>query len=162
MKLHNLNQDQEFIEALDLQSVMNQLVVIEKWSEDEAKAAIQQYRRWLFLRKKYSDQILPPSQDIDQVWHAHILQTREYRQFCQQVFIDTPEQFLDHNPADEHNADQFCRLFQQTQNLYQQEFGEYIYQIRGRSFIRKILEKIGEKLIARFPNLGSNDKCLQQ
>ncbi len=79
-----------------------------------------------------------------------------YRQFCKQVFDHTEEQFLDHNPAeDEESAIYFTKFFEQTQALYKKEFGEYIFQIRGRFMLRKILERIGDKLTTQFPRLAS-------
>lgn len=160
MDLQNLDQVKHIIDSLDLQSVIDRLTRVEKWPEEEAVAVVKQYRRYLFLRKKYPNQVLPPSKEIDEAWHAHILHTRAYRRFCKQVFDHTEEQFLDHNPAeDEQSAAQFSQFFKQTQALYKKEFGEHIYQIRGRSFLRKMLEKIGDRLVVRFPHLAM---CLQQ
>ncbi len=157
MEVENLDQAKSIIDSFDLQPVIDRLMRIEKWSKDEAVTVIKQYRRYLFLRIKYPNETLPPSKEIDEAWHAHILHTKMYRHFCQQVFGHLEEQFLDHNPAqDAQNDALFSQFFKQTQSLYKKEFGEYIYQIRGRSFVRKILEKIGEKLTARFPQLTTH------
>lgn len=155
MDLQKLDHAKYTIDSFDLQPVIDRLTRVEKWSKDDAVAVIKQYRRYLFLRRKYPNQILPPSKEIDDAWHAHILHTRAYRKFCQQVFDYNKEQFLDHNPAeDEQSTVQFDKFFEQTQSLYKKEFGEYIYQVRGRSILRKMLEKIGDRLIARFPHLA--------
>lgn len=154
MDLQNLDHAKNIIDSYNFQPVIDRLIRVEKWSEDEALAVIKQYRRYLFLRKKYPNQILPPSREIDEAWHAHILHTQMYRNFCYQIFNHTDEHFLDHNPAeDEQSITQFNNFFEQTQNLYKKEFGEYIYQIRGRSILRKMLEKISDKLTARFSHL---------
>lgn len=157
MEVQNLEKARYIIESFDLQPVIDRLMRIEKWSEDEALAVIKQYRRYLFLRKKYPNQILPPSKEIDEAWHAHILHTKIYRHFCQAVFTHLEDPFLDHNPAeDEQSYPKFDQFFKQTQALYKQEFGEYIFQIRGRSFMRKMLEKIGERLTVSFPQLKTH------
>lgn len=78
------------------------------------------------MRKKYSEQDLPPSQDIDEVWHAHILHSKEYTDFCKLVFGD----YLHHNPGQE-DGEYFQKNFEtQTQELYKKEFGNYIYAVR--------------------------------
>jgi hypothetical protein len=44
--------------------------------------------RYLFLVSRYRDRLrglfLPVEQDIDEIWHYLILQTREYRELCEQ------------------------------------------------------------------------------
>ncbi len=61
------------------------------------------------------------------VWHAHILHTEEYAEFCQNVFGF----FLHHHPhqgKDNQLTDtDIAKAFEQeTQKLYYLEFGEYI------------------------------------
>lgn len=154
-ELQGIEIAKKIINTMDLQPVIDRLIRVEKWPVAEAIAVVQQYRNYLFLRKKYPQFTLPPSKDIDEAWHAHILHTKAYREFCRQVFTHSEEQFLDHNPAeDEQSAAQFSQYFEKTQELYKREFGEYIYQIHGKSIFRKLIEKLGEKLIAKFPNLA--------
>ncbi len=150
-----LEETKKIINKLDLRSVIKRLITVEQWSEEDALAVVKQYRNYLFLRKKYPQWLLPPSKDIDEAWHAHILHTRDYRDFCRLIFSDTEEQFLDHNPAiDEQNSENFDKLFEETQQLYKREFGEYIYQIRGLSIFRKFLDKIINKLVSKYPALS--------
>src|ERR1700722_5513920 len=44
------------------------------------------YKRWLFLRRKHEGKQLPPTGDIDILWHAHILDTSRYREDCELIF----------------------------------------------------------------------------
>lgn len=150
-----LAQAKALIDAADLQPVLDRLVSIEGWSPSEATAVIKQYRNYLFLRKKYPQENLPPSKDIDEAWHAHVLHTEDYRNFCRQVFSNEADQYLDHHPhiAKEGSVESLNKLFERTQALYREEFGEYIYQIAGRSFIRKCLDKIRGILVTRYPKL---------
>ncbi len=151
----DLEETKKIINKLDLRSVVKRLITVEQWSEEDALAVVKQYRNYLFLRKKYPKWLLPPSKDIDEAWHAHILHTRDYRDFCRLIFSDTEEQFLDHNPAvDEQNSEDYDKLFEQTQQLYKEEFGEYIYQVRGLSIFRKFLDKIIDKLVSKYPALS--------
>lgn len=157
-KPHNMTLEQAkmYIQSVNLTPVIDRLVYIEHWTEKEATEAIKQYRNYLFLRKKYSRYNLPPSKDIDEVWHAHVLHTKEYRQFCKQVFYNEEDQFLDHHPhiAKEGTMEKLNSLFEKTQDLYHKEFGEYIYLIVGRSFIQKVLDKIRDLLLMVFPKLA--------
>lgn len=124
--MYQLEEAKNIIYNADLDPIVNRLVNTYKWSRAEAKEAIDQYRNYLFLRKKYSEQDLPPSQDIDEVWHAHILHSKEYTDFCKLVFGD----YLHHNPGQE-EGEYFQKKFEtQTQELYKKEFGDYIYAVR--------------------------------
>jgi hypothetical protein len=127
-----LSTAKKLIDDFDLNSTFVRLVRVNKWSEKNALEAIKQYRRFLYLKKKYGDQYeLPPSFDIDEAWHAHILHTEEYCNFCEQVF----GKFLHHHPhhgKDNNISDQkIAEDFEITQKLYRLEFGEYIYAIKA-------------------------------
>ncbi len=122
----------KYIQSFDLRVVHDRLVKIDKWPADQATEACAQYRNFLLLKKKYGSQYeLPPSYDMDEVWHAHILHTKDYTEFCDLVFGE----FLHHHP---HEGDggsarvaELADLFEnQTQRLYQLEFGEPIYAVR--------------------------------
>ncbi len=146
------------IYSVDLQSVIDRLVKIERWSRVEAEETVKQYRNYLFLRKKYPDYSLPPSKDIDEAWHAHILHTQEYRSFCKQAFSEKEDQYLDHHPhtTKAGTTNKLNQLFEQTQNLYRKEFGDYIYEITGRPFFQKILDKFRDYLAVKFPELADD------
>ena len=124
----NLTKAKKLINTVDLSSTINRLVKVHHWKEAWALKAVQQYRNYLFLKFKYGKtHSLPPSSDIDEVWHAHILHTEEYTEFCQNVFGF----FLHHHPH--HGKDNeltdvdIAKAFEQeTQKLYYLEFGEYI------------------------------------
>lgn len=63
--------------------------------------ASEEYTRFLFLqarerqRSPAEAETLGPSSAVDDVWHAHILDTANYARFCTAVFGD----FLHHNPS---------------------------------------------------------------
>ncbi len=114
----DLDYARQLIYAVDLDAVINRLVKIESWSQKDAIAAVQQYRNYLFLRKKYPDHNLPPSIDIDDVWHAHVLHTKEYRTFCKEVFHNKEDKYLDHDPhlGREGSAEKLAQLFERNTN----------------------------------------------
>lgn len=134
---------------LDLSQVAYRLVKVEGYKEKEVEQVIVQYRRYLFLRKKYPNMCMPPSDDIDQAWHAHILYTQDYHKLCNDVFYDRKDSFLHHQPTERIWHEEF----KDTQKLYKQEFGEYLYQTLGRSIVAKLLDKLRDKIIKKYPQL---------
>ena len=102
------------------------------WSINQVREAIAQYKNFLFLKKKYGgNYILPPSSDIDKVWHEHILCTQHYSEFCDKFFgfylHHTPESISKNNVCIETE-------FAKTRSLYFTEFNEHLYAIE-RSFL---------------------------
>ena len=65
-----LEQAKEFIDNIDLTLVIERLVKVDGgWTKNEALEAAEQYRRFLYLKKKYANHHkFPPSYDIDEVW----------------------------------------------------------------------------------------------
>ena len=125
----SLQQTASFIESFDFSPVLERLINTDKWKKRDAILAIDQYKRFLFLIKKHgSNHHLPPSLEIDEVWHAHILHTENYHHFCIQLF----GHYLHHHPqlANRKSVQKSATLFEQTQQLHKKEFGDYIYQIR--------------------------------
>ena len=84
-----------------------------------------EYRRFLTLKRFYPSVALVPSKTVDAIWHAHILDTRAYREDCNQVF----GRFIDHYPYfGIYGQDDYQELknsFAQTVALYEKHFGEY-------------------------------------
>ncbi|MES2801881.1 MAG: glycine-rich domain-containing protein-like [Bdellovibrionota bacterium] len=102
-----------------------------RWSRKKANEAVKQYKRYLWLIKKYQKKhkFIPPSYEIDYIWHAHILDTKAYARDCKKAF----GKILHHDPyfgvngkSDRKNL---FNSFQLTQDLYKAEFGEYIYSL---------------------------------
>jgi len=129
----DLNTAKAYIYAIDFSNIINKMVKHQGWFRKDAEAVCQMYRNFLFLQKKYGgDHNIPPSEDIDEFWHNHILDTKLYRKDCSAIF----GQYFDHYPyfgidgttdmGDLNNA------FDTVQQLYEQEFGERMYQVRGR------------------------------
>jgi hypothetical protein len=66
---------------------------------------------------------LPPSKDVDEFWHNHILDTKKYREDCQAIFGF----YLDHYPYfgmdQESTKEDLNVAFEKMQRLHEQEFG---------------------------------------
>lgn len=81
---------------LDLTKIKLRLIRKLKWSELKSDNIIYEYKCFLELMRLYPDKIFSPSQEVDEVWHAHILHTLLYAKQCQEIF----GRFIHHNPTD--------------------------------------------------------------
>lgn len=91
------------------------------WRPEQAQAALLEYRRFCYLQR-LSATGLTPSHAVDQVWHLHLLYTRDYwQQFCGKVLGFE----LHHGPALGIPGDstRFKEQYAQTLARYEQEFG---------------------------------------
>ncbi|MGI4718576.1 MAG: glycine-rich domain-containing protein [Janthinobacterium lividum] len=95
----------------------------EGWSALRADAVETEYRRFLYLMKKYPDAEASPTVDVDTFWHYHILDTMKYARDCETVF----GYFLHHYPyvgigagADEGEQ---VRAGERMREIYEAEFG---------------------------------------
>jgi hypothetical protein len=84
----------EKIESLDLTGIKKRLQSCHGWTEQECNTIEPQYKAFLGLHLEHHGQNLTPTQKIDDMWHAHILHTRKYVAFCEDVFGC----YLHHNP----------------------------------------------------------------
>jgi len=92
------------------------------WGRLLALAAIEEYRKFVFLALEANHQVTPSDQ-VDQVWHLHLLFSDAYwNDFCPRV-LGRP---LHHHPARGGQAerDRFHELYRATIHSYRQHFGE--------------------------------------
>ena len=84
------------IQNLDLGSVRANAMAKLGWSSEKAQRVENSYRRFLYAlaHKEENDLLSPPSQEVDDFWHQHILDTRKYREDCNTVF----GHYIDHTP----------------------------------------------------------------
>jgi hypothetical protein len=90
-------------------------------SQTDVDEAMVEYLAFMTLMQLYDGVRLTPSQLVDEVWHAHILFTSNYRDWCQTHF----GYFVDHAPtAPTVSRDRDLRCYATTLWLYQRVFGE--------------------------------------
>lgn len=140
----SLEQAKSYIYSLDLSPVIGKMVDHLGWNRREANETCQFYRNFLFLNKKYTQcGPLPPSEDIDEFWHNHILDTEKYAQDCQFIF----GKYFHHDPyfmMGKKEAKNLQEPFGLLQRLHYEEFGDYIYQVRKngiKRFFQRILDR---------------------
>jgi hypothetical protein len=118
--------DQTFsskLQELDLELIKKQLMQ-SGWTRQQTTWAINRYKMFLSVVYLHPHTPLVPTQEIDIVWHCHILHTRKYFQDCQMLF----GRFIHHEP-DVQASRQAKQLaldaaFTQTTALLVQYFGE--------------------------------------
>lgn len=136
----------KYIKTMDLSMIENKMIQSYGWRANEAKQAKILYKNYLFLRLKYPTESLPPSKDIDEFWHNHILDTKKYREDCQAIF----GHFFDHYPyfgMDEYSTKQDLEFaFEKIQRLHMKEFGYRIPRVRYpkiMGWVVRLVELIG-------------------
>jgi hypothetical protein len=110
--VQNPSETRAKIWSLDLGPIMFKLMATKDgkgWSREKTEAAVESYRRFLFLTVTQGETIVP-SQDADEVWHTHILDTRKYREDCGETFGF----FLDHFPYFGMRSDEDQECLQDT------------------------------------------------
>lgn len=101
------------------------------WSIVEAEIGIQYYKNFLFLNKKYlpSHPVIPPLLEVDEIWHHHILDTRQYYADSMAIF----GYYFHHYPYFGARGDEDLQnlgiAFEESQKLYELEFGSRMISI---------------------------------
>jgi hypothetical protein len=120
------------IAALNLDPIKVKLMHAESgegWSLAYADAVALEYRRFLYLMKKYPNEQFAPLVDVDVFWHYHILDTMKYAADCQAVF----GYFLHHFPyvglRGEEDLEAHHQAGARMHELYEHTYGErYVQQ----------------------------------
>jgi hypothetical protein len=119
--------DFDTIAELDLEPIKVKLMHEESgegWSLERANAVEFEYRRFLYLMKKFPQEQTAPLQDVDTFWHYHILDTLKYATDCQAVF----GYFLHHFPyiglRGEDDEAAHHRVGERMKELYEATFNE--------------------------------------
>jgi hypothetical protein len=111
------------LDAVDAQLPFSKRLARENdWTEHYAKRVMNEYKRFVFLALA-SNHPVTPSDEIDQVWHLHLIYTKAYwEDFCKEV-IRTP---FHHHPTRGGKAegDKFRKWYAKTKQAYVDAFGE--------------------------------------
>ena len=128
------------IQALDLESVKSRVTdpkLGEGWTREYADSIEVAYKNYLTMLVKYQDDAedILLSEDVDDFWHTHILQTIKYTDDCEAVF----GKYLHHAPhigeVTETDLEKRVALAEKTQRLYEKEFGKEQNSIKAWSGI---------------------------
>jgi hypothetical protein len=106
-RLGSYEEVSRFLDSLDLSRIQDALCTdglpnTVPIGHAHADFCAKQYKRWLFLRRRFEGELMPPTKDIDMFWHAHILDTYQYEADCDRIF----GYYLHHNPYFGSNGEQ--------------------------------------------------------
>ena len=90
------------------------------WTYDFTLRVIEEYKKFVYLAC-ISDLPVTPSDEVDQVWHLHLVFTRNYWHiFCGKVL----QQDLHHGPTKggQKEDEKFTDWYERTKELYEEEF----------------------------------------
>ncbi|HEY9638182.1 MAG TPA: glycine-rich domain-containing protein-like [Coleofasciculaceae cyanobacterium] len=137
----------EKLRSLDLSPIAAYLINPQNgygWTRQQVFRAIKRYKTFLLVNYLYPEIPLVPTQDIDCLWHCHILHTRKYRQDCEMLF----GYFIDHEPNSElwseANQQILDDAFAQTQALlshFEKYFEEALEEVKFPRSMSLKLEK---------------------
>jgi hypothetical protein len=91
------------------------------WSPEKARAAIEEYKKFIYLSCVATAPLAPPKA-VGQVWHYHILDTRSYwTDLCEDV-LGRP---IHHDPTEPAATQAYHPLdpYAEARSLYEREFG---------------------------------------
>ncbi len=92
------------------------------WTSDYSSRCMDEYKKFLFLASK-SNTAVTPSDQVDQVWHLHLIYTQSYwNELCGKTLQKT----IHHGPTQGGPAEKekYWEQYQQTLDLYLEVFGE--------------------------------------
>ncbi|MGD1913849.1 MAG: glycine-rich domain-containing protein [Rivularia sp. (in: cyanobacteria)] len=110
---------------IDLEPIAYELIYSndDKWNIEKTNQAISRYLMFLLLIYLYPNGQLVPSQEIDRVWHHHIIDTMKYAEDCKMLF----GRFIHHFPyfgkRGKIDRGNLQTAFEQTQVLFEEHFG---------------------------------------
>lgn len=92
------------------------------WSEAQTVRSIARYLVFLYLVDQYPNRQLVPDQDIDRVWHHHILDTQKYAEDCQHLFGQLIHHFPYLGTRGAIDQQQWLESYTLTQALFRKHF----------------------------------------
>lgn len=132
-RLSIIDKSKDYINAIDFSMIIEKMIRMDGWLKKDAEDTCRFYRNFLFLKKKYGAEFvnLPPSLDIDEFWHYHILDTNKYIEDCNIIY----GYYLHHHPT-YYGKEGLAKLerlkasFEELQKVHYREFGYFIQATR--------------------------------
>lgn len=137
------------IQLLDLDPVAKKLREKQRWDATRITRAEQEYLEFLFLLAKHPKETMVPwSEDLDEFWHTHILDTTKYRRDCSAVF----GRYIHHNPHLAVGTTPQRNAYERTM-MRRQEIRSRASRSTSRTAQSLLAEDIGPDLIDAFANV---------
>ncbi len=121
-----LRQKRKQIDGLDFTQLKSKLMDKEEgkgWTAKMCDAVEVLYKQFLFIILKYPGREIVPTKQIDDFWHAHILDTRRYMSDCKNIFGHYVHHYPYFGLRGEQDAKNLQNTFSETNKIWQKEFG---------------------------------------
>jgi hypothetical protein len=122
----SLEEARDYIDRMDFTLLKRRLTLPvslggEDWTAERAEAGVAQYKKWLFLQRKYQHVLLSPGREVDTVWHLHILDTEGYSRDTARIF----GRYLHHYAyfGLTEGMAKIREVFEKTRRLFRAEYG---------------------------------------
>lgn len=114
------------IDALDLNMIKLKLAhaMGKGWSLRKTDAIERKYKRFLYLSWKYRGKTMVPTEEVDEFWHYHILDTQKYPKDCMRLFGYVIHHFPYLGVRGKKDEEDLHNAFAETCAIYEREFGE--------------------------------------
>ncbi|MBI4120775.1 MAG: hypothetical protein HY457_00765 [Parcubacteria group bacterium] len=106
------------IEGLNVEPYVKKAIATGKLTHNQVDSAVTEYRHFLFLvwlnRTLRNEEFVVPTKRADSIWHEHILDSPNYRKFCN----DLVGEYIDHTPGLEEDTPPFNRAVEHTRRVH--------------------------------------------
>jgi hypothetical protein len=126
-RIAGLEEARDYINRMDFATLKQKLILPpswggHSWTPERADAAEAKYKKWLFLQRKHEDVLLAPGDEVDAVWHFHILDTEAYIRDTARIF----GRYLHHYPyiGITEGVAKVVAVLEHTRRLFRAEYGE--------------------------------------
>ena len=112
----------ELVRSIPLDRQRVRIVAKHGLTDEEAEKWLDEYRKWVALRRCFEGAYMVPTAVVDEVWHEHIVDTRRYTDFCERVF----GRYLHHEPIidpSENQSKSAKQAFTFTKQMWAKCFG---------------------------------------
>lgn len=129
ISIEDFNKAFDLVKDLDFSLAIEKLQNLEvgSWTKERALKAVDDYKKYLAITKVLNGYQLVPNGDIDEIWHYHIMDTRQYAKDCNDIFGG----FLHHYPyfgmLGEENKEQWLNVQRESDEIWFQLFEENLY-----------------------------------
>ena len=115
------------VKALDLERIAWKVSVDNpNMSPTEVIEAVKEYRKFLTLKIRNPRVKLVPTERIDMIWHAHILDTENYAKDCMNMFGEMLHHYPFFGEFSDDSQDQMDEMFNETSIAWAKVYDEHL------------------------------------
>lgn len=102
-------------------------------SEKDIIDTAEEYKYFMYLTVLTNNQISIPTKMVDLIWHAHILHTQSYTQFCKKI----AGKYVHHKPVP-YTLEKFEKNIDEVSELSQLVFGRIVFNFSKQALFKNV------------------------